>query len=225
MKAVRLAKHKYSLVFASVCLFLFSACEPEAFLKNRPFEIVQVQGREFLLNQETGELFEIEGRNVFQLRKFDRTDLTEFEQAKALDHDPIKEISFNVSIKYRNEKLLYRANIGPETDVEFLGEGEPEEGRSYSLDELNFVPKDKEWEQYWERSRNFVDLNFVDDDSFIVRDIRINLGDEFASRTNIFRDGERTGFLYEGEIPCTLEDFSQITDLSITYVLDKPDAP
>lgn len=221
MATSRYNTSRSQLAAMALCVLSLSSCDFESLIENRPFEIIQVGNLNFMINQQNGELFEIEGKNLFELRKFEREDLLVFEKAKSLNHDSIKKLSFTVSIKYRNEKLLYKAIIEPE-----FADIEPIEGETVSIDNREFVPLDAEWKDYWSVSTNRVTFQFVDEDGFTVREVRISLGGNNATsftRVTTAAGTEGTvGFRYVGEIPCSLEDFAQVADLVIPFKLVKP---
>ncbi|MFN4281415.1 MAG: hypothetical protein ACK4NA_02105 [Alphaproteobacteria bacterium] len=198
----------WKLAAFAACAALLTGCLEDLTGRGDRYEIKDVKGDVYLLNKATGQTLVREGGRLLELKRYDESELAKLSRAKVLTVRPIRGLEPTLTVKYRENALLFEFQI---------------EGQVKTISQADLI--DPDWKKYWEKDGNFLQLQFEDNDGFSVENRRFTLAGNYKTPATRLVDGtgkETEGYLYSGELPLSPEKYAAIVRGTLTWSLDKP---
>jgi hypothetical protein len=199
---------------ATISILLSIAGCDDKFLHQKAatqFDIKSVGNRIFLVEQTSGQLFEMSGGRLIEVKRIDDAHASALVDSRFLRSSGVKSLEFAVQTKLRRDSVQYKIEISPEMVA--MG------GASKT-----FQPKDSDWAKYWSVDGNFLNINFIDSDGFNVASEHITLaGIGKTGGTTIVDENDATSeYEYNGSLPLDVSSYEAIKGVNVTYRLEKP---
>ena len=204
--------HKAMSLGLFICSFALYGCIDDSSKKNR-FQLQQVGSEIYLVDQHTGAVFIKKRERFAEIQKINQSQLSKEALSRPLFVDPIKNLSFFIQTKYKNDSMLYKIEVRPllnSIDKDSAKISKP-------------TPIDKLWSSYWEKEGNNLSFNFLDQDGFVVARKDIILAGVHRERTTRIVDDndDVIGFQYDGKLTIPPDDYELIRQASVSYTLVK----
>lgn len=188
-----------------------SACNDDNVFGTKNYDVREVKGQIYLLNEKTGQVWVREGNRLVELKRYAEAEITSTSSARTVPTWPVAALKFTSRIKFRNGLMYYQITVAGKRMTT------PSGGTGELID-----PK---WKDYWDVDANWLNVVFQDEDSFSITDVMLGLKSSVLGPlpTRIVDDNNQvTAFEYDGSVPIELADFNQIKSASVRYNLEKP---
>ena len=199
----------------AAAILILPGCDkiPGRDVSAKKFEIKEIKGDVYLLDQVTGDVFLRDGQRLVALKKYDGAALSSLANAQSLFALNVKNLKFDIHTKYAGGNMYYKIKVKPETVFD----------SSNNKD----TPANKHWSDYWKVDANFLVFNFDDKDLFQVFKQKFSLSGTYSEpATTLVDDSDNAiGYEYDGSIPMDPSDYQRIDSVEVTYSLDPLPSP
>ncbi len=169
-----------------------------------PYELAELDGEVFRLNNQTGEVAFLSKGRIMKLPTLDVSKPLNLKTSGSF----YQQLQFDAKLKSSSSNVNYK--------LELRGY----EGKKNEAGQLVSYTKDFAWFNSKARSRkldDFIELRLEDSEGFVYKTKRIDLED-FAHHSVGYK-GEVIGFVYEGDFSVDISTMANATTLHYTYSL------